>query len=179
MGTGKEISIQKTIKYIKEGKEEVTIAKIIGTESVEQEEKDDHDIFNADPKNAPLYIIDGKETDAGTMKNFDQKLITTVDVIKGQKAIDTYGDKAKNGVVKISTSKSGKSGHEEKVIIKNTKPNNLLIFVDGKQVTEEEMNLLKTDKIESINILKGENATKKYGSKVVEGVIEIVMKKAN
>ena len=174
MGTGKEITVQKTKK---EGKEEVIIEKVIGFESVEHEEKDEQDIFNANPKNAPLYLIDGKETDAAAMKNFDQKLITTVDVVKGQKAIDTYGDKAKNGVVKISTTKSGNGGTVEKIIIRTTKPGNPLIFVDGKPITQEEMKLLKPNDIESMNVLKGESAIKKYGNKGSEGVIEIVMKK--
>ena len=178
MGTGKEIIIQKTKKDAKEGKEEVIIEKIIGSESIELKKNDEQDIFNADPKNAPLYLIDGKETDAAAMKNFDQKLITTVDVIKGQKAIDTYGDKARNGVVKISTTKSGNGGSVEKIIIKTTKPGNPLIFVDGKPVTQEEMNLLKPNDIESVNVLKGESAIKKYGNKGSEGVVEIVIKKA-
>ncbi len=177
-GTGKEITIQKTKKDVKEGKEEVIIEKIIGPESIELKKNDEQDIFNADPKNTPLYLIDGKETNAVAMKSLDPKLITTVDVIKGQKAIDTYGDKAKNGVIKISTTKSGIGGSGEKIIIKTTKPGNPLIYVDGKPITQEEMNLLNPNDIESMNVLKGESAIKKYGNKGSEGVIEIVMKKA-
>ena len=178
MGPGKEITIQINNKVSKKGKEEVIIEKIIGFKSIELKKKDEQDILNADPKNTPLYVIDGKETDAAAMKNFDQKLITTVDVIKGQKAIDTYGDKAKNGVVKISTTKSGNGGSVEKIIIKTTKPGNPLIYVDGKPVTRLEMDQLKPNDIESVNVLKGESAIKKYGSKGSEGVIEIKMKKA-
>ena len=175
-GTGKEITIQKTTKGRTEIKE-VTIEKIEGRETMEIEENDEA-LFNLAPDKAPLYIIDGKETDAAAMKNFDQKLITTVDVMKGQKAIAIYGDKAKNGVVKISTAKSGNRVGGEKVIIKTTKPGNPLIYVDGKPITQEEMNLLKPNDIESVNVLKGESAIKKYGNKGSEGVIEIVMKKA-
>ncbi len=64
-------------------------------------EENDEALFNISPEKAPLYIVDGKEADATAMKVLDQKLITTVDVIKGQTAIEIYGDKAKNGVVKI------------------------------------------------------------------------------
>jgi hypothetical protein len=171
----KQITIQKTTKGRTENKE-VIIEKSGGPETMEKDENDDA-LFNMAPDKAPLYIVDGKETDAATMKDFDQKLITTVDVMKGQKAIDTYGDKAKNGVVKISTTKSGKSEQEKKVVIKNTNPGKPLIYVDGKQITQEEMNLLKPNDIESVNVLKGETATKKYGNKGSDGVIEILMKK--
>lgn len=173
----KQIIIQKTTKGRTENKE-VIIEKSGGSETMEKEENDDA-LFNMAPDKAPLYIVDGKETDAATMKSFDQKLITTVDVIKGQKAIDTYGDKAKNGVVKISTSKSGNPSQGEKIIIKDAKPGKPLIYVDGKQITQEEMNLLKPNNIESVNVLKGDSATKKYGTKGSEGVIEIIMKKSS
>lgn len=172
----KQITIQKSAKGRTENKE-IIIEKVKGPNSIVVEENDE-DLFNISSEKAPLYIVDGKETDAATMKGFDQKLITTVDVMKGQKAIDTYGDKAKNGVVKISTTKFGNRAPGEKVIIKNTNPGKPLIYVDGKQITQEEMNLLKPNDIESVNVLKGETATKKYGNKGSDGVIEISMKKA-
>lgn len=168
-----------TIQKIPKGKTaEIIIETNKGSEKFEIKE-DDEDLFNTVPDKAPLYIVDGKETDAATMKNFDQKFITTIDVIKGQQAIDTYGDKAKNGVVKVSTTKSGNGYREEKFIIKNDKPGKPLIYVDGKQITQEEMNLLKPNNIESVNVLKGDSATKKYGSKGSDGVIEIIMKKTD
>lgn len=171
----KQITIQKSASGRTENKE-IIIEKVEAPNTIKMEENDEA-LFNISPDKAPLYIIDGKEADAATMKSLDQKLITSVDVIKGQKAIDTYGNKAKNGVVKISTTKSGTSGQEKKVIIKNTNPGKPLIYVDGKQITQEEMNLIKPNDIETVNVLKGEMATKKYGSKGSDGVIEIIMKK--
>lgn len=52
-----------------------------------------------------------------------------------------------------------------------------LIIIDGKEVKNKKMKDMDTDDIESINVLKGEAAKKKYGSKGENGVIEITTKK--
>ncbi len=52
-----------------------------------------------------------------------------------------------------------------------------LIFIDGKESTHEAMEELGSDKIESIDVLKGEKATKEYGNKAKDGVIKITTKK--
>lgn len=51
-----------------------------------------------------------------------------------------------------------------------------LILIDGEEATQEEMKNLEPSLIKSMNILKGENATKKYGEKGKNGVIEITLK---
>lgn len=51
-----------------------------------------------------------------------------------------------------------------------------LFYVDGKEITKQEMEQLKPDSIKSMNVLKGESALKKYGKKGENGVIEIFMK---
>jgi len=52
-----------------------------------------------------------------------------------------------------------------------------LIILDGKEISSEEMEKIKPDNIESINVLKGDSAIKKYGEKAKNGVIEITKKK--
>ena len=57
----------------------------------------------------PLYIVDGVmfgEEAAKEVKSFVVENIEKIDVIKGQSAIEKYGEKGKNGVV-IITSKTG------------------------------------------------------------------------
>ena len=56
-------------------------------------------------------------------------------------------------------------------------PDNTLIFVDGKLTTQKEMTAINPNTIESVNVLKGEGAIKKYGEKASNGVIEITLKK--
>lgn len=53
---------------------------------------------------SPLYILDGKEMEnADFLKTFPSEKIKSMDVLKGSKAEEVYGDKGKNGVIKITT----------------------------------------------------------------------------
>lgn len=56
-------------------------------------------------------------------------------------------------------------------------PESTLIMVDGKSITQKEMADINPNTIESINVLKGESAIKKYGDKGTNGVVEITLKK--
>ena len=60
---------------------------------------------------------------------------------------------------------------------RNTSESKPLYLVDGKEVTEKNIAELKPDDVESINVLKELSATKKYGEKGKNGVIEIFLKK--
>ena len=53
----------------------------------------------------PLFFIDGKEVDGGKLEDIDPANIEKMEVLKGDKAIEKYGDKAKDGVIKITTKK--------------------------------------------------------------------------
>ena len=53
----------------------------------------------------PLYILDGKEVDEKTVKKLSADEVESIDVSKGKGAIKKYGDKAKDGVVEITTKK--------------------------------------------------------------------------
>ncbi|MDJ1504081.1 M56 family metallopeptidase [Xanthocytophaga agilis] len=133
----------------------------------------------------PLYIVDGKKVTSTDVKKIDQSTIEAIDVLKGQKAIDNYGEEGKNGVV-IITLKHGNGSKEDSGIDIRVKPSNLsnqneknppLYIVNGKQITKEEMKKIDPETIESINVLKDENATKKYGDKGKNGVVEVNLKK--
>ncbi|HTN21998.1 MAG TPA: TonB family protein [Pelobium sp.] len=52
-----------------------------------------------------------------------------------------------------------------------------LLYLDGKKISNTELKSMDKEIIESINVLKGESATKKYGDKGKLGVIEITTKK--
>jgi len=56
---------------------------------------------------------------------------------------------------------------------------NPLIIVDGKECERSEMDKINPDNIESIDVLKGESATTKYGDKGKNGVILITTKENN
>ena len=51
-----------------------------------------------------------------------------------------------------------------------------LILLDGKEVTMKDIRDLEPDDIETISVLKGESAAKKYGKKAESGALEITTK---
>ncbi|GAA4960619.1 carboxypeptidase-like regulatory domain-containing protein [Algibacter aquimarinus] len=55
-------------------------------------------------KTKPLFIIDGKES-KDDIEDLDPNNIEKINVIKGKKATEKYGDKGKNGVIEIITKK--------------------------------------------------------------------------
>lgn len=130
----------------------------------------------------PLYIIDGKKVNPTDIKKIDQSTIEAIDVLKGQKAIDKYGEEGKNGVVIITLKKEGVSKENPDIkgliepLNQSTKEPPLYI-VEGKEITKEEMKKIDPKTIDNINVLKDESATKKYGDKGKNGVVEVNLKK--
>ena len=62
-------------------------------------------MFISDDGEQPLMIVDGKEMEGGSLEDIDPKTIETINVYKGDKAVEKYGEKAKDGVVEIKTKK--------------------------------------------------------------------------
>ncbi len=62
-------------------------------------------VFINDADGTPLIIMDGKEVTEGKMKDLDHENIETIEVLKGSKAVEKYGDKARDGVVIITSKK--------------------------------------------------------------------------
>lgn len=63
--------------------------------------------FNTDGgDDKPLFVIDGEEKGADfDMASIDPDDIESINVWKGEKAIEKYGEKAKNGVIEVTTKK--------------------------------------------------------------------------
>lgn len=156
-------------------------------------------------KNPPLYILDGKEISEQEMQTVDPNTIKSLDVIKNKAATKKYGKKGDNGVILITSKKDGFSKSEnQEIIFENQinqkiiklevdedteiiheRPSNLLsnsknpplYIVDGKETTREHMDAINETYIESVFVLKGEQATKQYGKKGENGVIIVTTKK--
>ncbi|MEA5403145.1 TonB family protein [Arcicella sp. DC2W] len=56
-------------------------------------------------KPQPMYILDGVETSSLKLEKIDPNTIEKIDVLKDEKAIMRYGEKAKNGVIIITSKK--------------------------------------------------------------------------
>ena len=124
-------------------------------------------------KEEPLYIIDGVRQPVGeqVLNKIDPDDIESIGIIKDGSAKALYGGKAAAGIVVIKTKKG--SG------IKPLKLDQLenfegLIILDGEEVKKEQLNeRVKPENIESVNVLKNEEAIKAYGEKGKKGVILI------
>ena len=59
----------------------------------------------SDLEKSPLIFIDGKEEPYSTINHIDPNTIKSIDVLKDESAINLYGEKAKNGVILITSKK--------------------------------------------------------------------------
>lgn len=80
--------------------------------------------------------------------------------------------KGNENVFIIDTNEAGDYNNDIRIATSGIKP---LYIVDGKEV--KDIKNINPDDIESINVLKGESARKKYGEKGKNGVVEITTKK--
>ena len=135
--------------------------------------------------NNPIIIVDGVILDnSETIKPdswhnaLDPSEIEKVTVLKGQDAVDTYGEfLGENGLVLITRKSPNSKNIPEEAIMKygDEKP---VIVIDDKVADEEEMKSLLPNQIEKIDVFKKvANYVKEYGPQALNGVVKITMKK--
>ncbi len=125
-----------------------------------------------------LYVVDGEEVSEGLVERIDVEDITQVNVLKDQAAVDKYGERAKDGVVEVSTVLQTKDGLLD--AIANDEPMTFklesgempgkepLFIVDGIKAEGREVN---PESIQSVSVLKGQTAVDVYGEEAKDGVI--------
>ena len=119
-----------------------------------------------------LYVLDGKIVSKEEAMDTNPNNIQSINVLKDESAVKQYGEKGKNGVVIINRKKKEiSSAINEKTI----KPEPVY-FVDGKEISKDEIKAISPNSIESVNILKDESAIDKYGEKGKNGVVELNIK---
>lgn len=107
-----------------------------------------------------MHVIEVK--DKGSLEGLDSENIETV-TVQGN---DTVIVKCKE------VKKSGKN----KIIIRNndkSKSDKLLILLDGKKISKEEMDKIDPATIATVNVMKGDSAKKQGYKGKYDGVIEI------
>ncbi len=158
------------------------------------------------PNDHPLYVVDGVIRENGNIDDLAAGDIHSMNVLKGEKAIEKYGNKGKNGVVvvvgygiqknemKLDTSafkhryiKMSDNG----VITYETKTDSSgqkqqvrihaigekpLVIVNGEVQKSQKINDIDPSTIQSISILKDESATVIYGDKGKNGVVIVTLK---
>jgi TonB-dependent SusC/RagA subfamily outer membrane receptor len=135
------------------------------------------------PSEPSMYLLDGEEVSKEVMDKIDVDKITNVNVLKGQAAVDKYGERAKDGVVEIATTPQANHGGQRMfkvgrpltidVAEREMKGYEPLYVVDGKST---KVNDVKAEDIESVSILNDEKAVELYGEEGKNGVIMIETK---
>ncbi len=130
----------------------------------------------------PLFIVDGIEVDQEYVNNLNEDNIKSITVLKDRSASDLYGDKAKNGVVKIYTKHDSEKslttvvGYPSRNTLAYSKDTGSPIIIKDGEEYEGELQDIHPDDLKSMNILKGQAAIAKYGDKAKNGAIEIYTK---
>lgn len=105
---------EENVFVVKNDKDNVWVTKDVKTIVLTDEDGKDVEIIASEngnnsfaySKGNPLFILDGKEISRKEMTDIDPNTIKEVEVLKGEKAVEKYGDKAKDGVVIIITKKN-------------------------------------------------------------------------
>ena len=141
-------------------------------------------IRNADGSEAkPLVVVDGVINEKQDLKEIDPNTIVSVNVLKDKASTDKYGDKGKDGVIEIATTKNQKTvkgivvnaeGQPiEKVAVQRPTP---LVVIDG-EISEKSYRDAFKDlgyDLGPVKLLSGKEAMEKYGEKGANGVYEIM-----
>lgn len=112
-------------------------------------------------KKTPLLIVDG-EVYEKEMNSIDPNQIESIDVLKGPKQTEKYGEKGKYGVILITMKKPLDVAKA-------------LVVLNGK-VTKKSYKDIKPKDVKGMNVLTGKTAIAKYGEKAANGVIELTTK---
>jgi TonB-dependent SusC/RagA subfamily outer membrane receptor len=137
-----------------------------------------------------LYVINGKEVELVQLQALKVEEIALVNILKNERAIEKYGQKAKEGVVEIRTKNAPTTEPQETPVqeqawykIANAsytkrgvgKPQ--VYRLNGKTVRPAQLEKLKESDIETVEVWSGEEAMKKFGKKGKNGVVDIKTKK--
>ncbi|NTU95866.1 MAG: TonB-dependent receptor plug domain-containing protein, partial [Bacteroidales bacterium] len=129
-----------------------------------------------------LVFVDGVEKDMDALKEMNSKEISEVRVLKNEKAMKQYGEKAKDGVIVVTTkvinTNGGKNVNSNANIVINMKEgmDKALYIVDGIKQKSGDLNKIVPNIIATVDVLKGEAATRLYGDDAKNGVVIISTK---
>ncbi|WP_419861609.1 TonB family protein [Candidatus Palauibacter sp.] len=142
----------------------------------------------------PLIIIDGViQSEGASLVDVNALDIDHVEIIKGPRAVELYGERASNGVIEITT-KDGTTDNKDNegehliadvdqdgapdVFVRTTMDGEApLIVVDG-VIQSEGTGLadLRALDIDHVEVIKGERAIELYGERASNGVVTITTK---
>ena len=132
--------------------------------------------------NQPLITLDGKEiANANPRPVFNSDEIKEIKLLGEADARGAYGERGAYGVIELSTKKVGtgtSNTPSANISVKTNQDAKPLVVLDGVvQKADYDLKKVDPDNIQVVNVLKGQKATEKYGTKGASGVVEITTKK--
>ncbi|WGU68677.1 hypothetical protein QIU19_01470 [Capnocytophaga canimorsus] len=96
--------------------------------------------------------------------------IQNISILKDEKAIEIYGEKAKYGVVIVTTKMKNAPTSENKQNISTITDSSVsvdetLVIMDGKTISYKELQAYDPNKILLVEVLKDQKSLEKYGAK--------------
>jgi TonB-dependent SusC/RagA subfamily outer membrane receptor len=139
---------------------------------------------------SPLYVIDGQVyTGDAAGRAVDSDRIANVEIVKGPRAVELYGERAADGVVIITTKDRAASGGvavvprsgagQIRIRGSSAISGDPLVLVDGRAVPAATLHDIAADQILDIQVLKGSAAVERYGDRASDGVIVVRTKHAD
>lgn len=151
-----------------------------------------------------MIMIDGQEATVKEMEKLSLDFIKNVTVLKGESAEMEYGERGKNGVILISLISPNDSTVTDGTVFSSTstvtkddktsrsitvtttakvnkKPaygtaDNMLVIVNGEEVSYEVLDAISPEKIESATVFKDPKTLRKYKAKDKECVLVVTLK---
>ena len=112
----------------------------------------------------PLFVIDGKVTPKDEMSSIKPEDILTMEFLKNASATAIYGEKGKNGVVVITTTKLAQAKEESNFVIKGKQLYTIKIGNKRQIIDAKNANDYSTERIMQVNVVKvGDIKTRKTG----------------
>ncbi|MFJ1401591.1 hypothetical protein ACILFO_03060 [Capnocytophaga canimorsus] len=130
----------------------------------------------------PLKIVDGKEVTNSELNALSPENIQNISILKDEKAIEIYGEKAKFGAIIVTTKMKNAPKSENKQNIPTITDSSMsvdetLVIMDGKVISHEELQAYDPNKILLVEVLKDQKSLEKYGAKDKKAVILVTTKK--
>lgn len=153
-----------------------------------------------DGTSGTLFIIDGKEVNRDVFESLSPDRIQSISVLKNKEQMKIYTQKDFDGVIVITTKKDYEGTNEKPqqmntivvrgygtpdsttakgIEIRSTGDSNLkntLFIIDEKEMSREDFENLKPDRIKTMTVIKNKDQMKIYTSKDYDGVIVVTTK---
>lgn len=135
--------------------------------------------INAKGDKIGLILLEGKEVSMDEVNMVPEDKLSVKSIHTGEKAIQLYGEKGKNGVVELRDRRFTIAVQDTSTRITIGKFNSFaeepLYIVDG-EIANHGIGSIKTENIESMEIIKGSSAQALYGKRGGNGVVLLTTK---